>query len=49
MLQTKEMISNLHKGVPHRLVLLRPVRFDSRPVASDPYAIGVRAGEDCPR
>ena len=49
-LQTKEMIGNLRQGRSHRYelpLLSAPVHFDSRPVASDPYAIGVRAGEDC--
>jgi phosphate starvation-inducible PhoH-like protein len=49
-LQTKEMIGNLHKTHNHRyeLPLLRsPVSFESRPVPLDPYALGLLLGDAC--
>jgi len=48
-LMTKEMIGNLRAAHHHRYelpLLSAPVRFDSVPVPLDPYALGLRLGDD---
>ncbi|MGV9672100.1 PhoH family protein [Gordonia sp. NPDC003504] len=47
-LETKEMIGNLHAAHGHRYelpVLDAPVEFDARPVMTDPYQLGLAPGE----
>ena len=49
-LQTKEMIGNLRAAHYHRYelpLLSAPVRFESRPVPLDPYALGLLLGDGC--
>jgi phosphate starvation-inducible PhoH-like protein len=49
-LQTKEMIGNLRAAHYHRYelpLLSAPVSFESRPVALDPYALGLLLGDGC--
>jgi phosphate starvation-inducible protein PhoH and related proteins len=49
-LQTKEMIGNLRAAHYHRYelpMLSAPVQFESRPVALDPYALGLLLGDGC--
>ncbi|MGY1979524.1 PhoH family protein [Nocardia gipuzkoensis] len=49
-LQTKEMIGNLRAAHHHRYelpVLSGPVRFESRMVPMDPYAVGLLLGDGC--
>ncbi|MGQ4596579.1 PhoH family protein [Nocardia sp. R6R-6] len=49
-LQTKEMIGNLRAAHYHRYelpVLSGPVRFESRAVPMDPYALGLLLGDGC--
>nr|WP_157107804.1 PhoH family protein [Nocardia amikacinitolerans] len=49
-LQTKEMIGNLRAAHYHRYelpLLSSPVRFDSRAVPMDPYALGLLLGDGC--
>lgn len=47
-LETKEMIGNLRAAHAHRYelpVLSAPVKFESRPVPMDPYALGLLLGD----
>ncbi|MGW5523298.1 PhoH family protein [Gordonia sp. NPDC003950] len=47
-LETKEMIGNLHAAHGHRYelpVLDAPVEFDARPIMTDPYQLGLAPGE----
>jgi phosphate starvation-inducible PhoH-like protein len=49
-LETKEMIGNLRAAHAHRYelpLLSAPVTFESRPVAMDPYALGLLLGDGC--
>ncbi|WP_245671664.1 PhoH family protein [Nocardia amamiensis] len=49
-LQTKEMIGNLRAAHYHRYelpLLSAPVRFESRAVPMDPYALGLLLGDGC--
>ncbi|MEU7632412.1 PhoH family protein [Nocardia sp. NPDC049220] len=49
-LQTKEMIGNLRAAHDHRYelpLLSEPVRFESRAVPMDPYALGLLLGDGC--
>jgi phosphate starvation-inducible protein PhoH and related proteins len=49
-LQTKEMIGNLRAAHYHRYelpLLSAPVKFESRPVPLDPYALGLLLGDGC--
>ncbi len=50
-LQTKEMIGNLRAAHYHRYelpLLSAPVKFESRPVPLDPYALGLLLGDENP-
>jgi phosphate starvation-inducible PhoH-like protein len=49
-LQTKEMIGALRAARQHRYelpLLSAPVRFESRPIPLDPYALGLLLGDGC--
>jgi phosphate starvation-inducible PhoH-like protein len=49
-LQTKEMIGNLRSAHQHRYelpLLSAPVKFESKPVPLDPYALGLLLGDGC--
>lgn len=49
-LETKEMIGNLRAAHAHRYelpLLTAPVKFESRPVPMDPYALGLLLGDGC--
>ena len=47
--QTQEMVGRLRRNHQHRfeLPLVAPVQFEPRPVAMDPYALGLLLGDGC--